>query len=125
MNTKKMRIKPFFVDKRGEISSFFDNDINIKSVLLIKSKKNEVRANHFHKKDEHYTYLISGRMEYFYKLSNGKLKKILLKNGEMVYTPRLEKHAMKFLEDSIFIAFSIRRRDRKTYELDTVREEII
>ena len=50
-----------FVDKRGLIQPLVDQ--MMKSAVLIDSKKGSLRANHYHKTDWHYCYVISGCIE--------------------------------------------------------------
>ena len=58
------QIKPEFTDERGEIFKLLDDGKTVvKSVLLITCKKGAIRANHYHKKDSHYVYMLSGSME--------------------------------------------------------------
>jgi len=125
-NIKK--ISPISTDQRGIISKLFDNDLEIVSVLYITSKKGSVRANHYHKKDVHYIYLIKGKVEYTYQKVGGKNNKkntVTVDEGYMIKTPEMTMHAVKFLKDSEFLAFSIRPRDRKSYENDTVRVKLV
>ncbi|MEK7502006.1 MAG: cupin domain-containing protein [Patescibacteria group bacterium] len=122
------KIKPFFIDERGEMSYLLDNANNITSVLYITCKKGAVRANHYHKKDTHYSYMVNGSMEYTYqdvKAKNAKKHKIIVKKGEIVESPPMTIHAMRFLEDSSFIALTTESRDRKKYEKDTVRVKLV
>lgn len=122
------KIKPFFVDERGEMSHLIADDMQFTSAVLITSKKGSVRANHYHKKDTHYSYLIKGEMEYYYKDLNApkeKPKKILIREGEVIHTPPHVLHAMKFTKRSIFIALTTEPRDQKKYERDTVRVKLI
>ncbi len=124
--TKK--IKPEFVDERGGITKILDDGkTNIKSVLLITSKAKTVRSNHYHKKDTHYIYVISGAMEYYEKplRANGKPKKVTVRQGDMVFTPSMMVHATKFLEDTVLLALSTKSRSQKAYEKDTVRIKLI
>lgn len=121
-------IKPFHVDERGEMSYLVDDKTPITSVLLITSKKGAIRANHYHKKDTHYAYMLVGKMEYTYQDLKSKVKKkkaVIVKKGDIVYTPPMTIHAMKFLEDSVFLAITTKERDQKKYEKDTVRVELI
>lgn len=121
-------ITPEFVDERGGITRLLDNGkTNIKSTLLITSKAGTVRSNHYHKKDAHWIYMISGKMEYHEKPVKGRSKvtKVILGEGDMVYTPPMAIHATKFLEDSVLIALSIKSRNQKAYEKDTVRVKLI
>jgi len=122
------KIKPFHVDERGEMSHLLDNASNITSVLYITCKKGAIRANHYHKKDTHYSYMVEGSMEYTYKnlkTKNSKPKTVVVSAGEIVVTPPMTMHAMIFLEDSIFIALTTEARDQKKYEKDTVRVKLI
>jgi dTDP-4-dehydrorhamnose 3,5-epimerase-like enzyme len=119
---------PFFTDERGEMTHLLDNEIPITSVLLITSKKNTVRANHYHKKDTHYIYLLKGKIEYTYKnvnRKNSKPKTVVVEKGFIVKTPPMIMHAVKFLEDSEFLALTTEPRNAKKYEKDTVRVKLI
>lgn len=121
------KIKPFHIDQRGEMIYLIENH-DIKSVLRITCKKGSVRANHIHDKDSHYSYMLEGSMKYYYRKGfNAKapIKHITVKKSEMVYTPPKEAHAMKFLEDSIFLAFTTEKRSQKNYEKDLKRIELI
>ncbi len=121
-------IKPFHRDERGEMSHLLGKKIPITSVLLITSKKDAIRANHYHKKDTHYAYMLEGKMEYSYQDLQSKNKKkqsIIIGKGEIVCTPPMIIHAMRFLEDSVFLAITTEERDQKKYEKDTVRINLI
>ena len=69
------KIKPFHIDERGEMSHLLEGKTPITSVLLITSKKGAIRANHYHKKDTHYAYMLKGKMEYAYQDLKSKNKK--------------------------------------------------
>lgn len=120
-------IKPFHKDERGEMFHLLDKEVNFTSVLLITSKKGTIRANHYHKKDTHYCYVIEGKMEYTYKeIGNNKPKKtVIIKKGDVVTTLPMTQHAMKFLEESVFLALTTESRDKKKYEKDTVRIKLV
>lgn len=120
------KIKPFFTDDRGEMSHLLPSDVNINSAVLIICNKGSIRANHFHKKDGHYSYVLKGKMIYYYKTGEkGKLRQKTVNAGSLVFTPPNEMHAMKFPVDSIFIALATEERDRNKYEEDTVRIKIV
>lgn len=116
--------KPF-VDARGAIQPLVDTDF--KSAVLITSKKGSVRANHYHKTDWHYCYMITGAMEYFERPAGTqeKPKRFLVKAGEMVFTPPNVDHAMRFLEDTTWVTLSRNKRDQASYEADVVRVQLI
>lgn len=121
-------LKPFHIDERGGMTYLIkDATPPIQSVLLITCKKGSIRANHIHTKDSHYSYMLSGSMEYSYKEENDKgvIKHVRILEGEAVYTPHHEAHAMKFLEDSVFLAFTTEKRKRNKYETDLRRIDLI
>jgi len=125
MPIKVTHIKPEFTDERGFISRLVDDDtINFRAVLYIVSKKGAVRANHYHKKDYHSVYCLSGRFKYFekdMKKPSSKIESVILKPGELVLTHPMIAHRMEFLEDSVFLAITTEPRDQKKYEEDLVR----
>lgn len=125
-------IRPEFVDERGGITKLLDDGkTTIKSILLIHSKKGTIRANHYHKEDGHYVYMLSGRMEYYEApVVNGQpdlaaREKVNLEKGDMVYSGPMLAHAMKFLEDSEWVVLALKSRNQQDYEQDTVRVTLI
>ena len=94
---------------------------------MINSKAGSLRANHYHKTDWHYCYVISGKIEYYYKeLNSDKTPDLLVvEKGNMVFTPPLVEHCMKFPEDTLFLTLSRNPRDQETYELDVIRTNLI
>lgn len=119
-------ITPEFTDVRGAITKILDNGTPIKSILLITSHTGSVRANHYHKKDSHYSYLLSGKMEYSERpVDGGDIQTAALSAGDMVFTPPQMIHAMRFLEPSVFLAMATESRSQEDYEADTVRIELV
>ena len=122
------QIAPEFVDGRGEIFKLLDDGKTIiKSVLLITCTKGAIRANHYHKKDTHWVYLLSGSMEYTEAAIDGKGYKesVIVKKGDLVFTPSNVAHAMRFLEESVFLTLSTESRRQDAYENDTIRVKVI
>ena len=116
--------KPFR-DIRGEIQPLVD--AMMKSAVMINSKAGSIRANHYHKTDWHYCYVISGEIDYYHRRTNSSepKEKITVKKGQMVFTPPMVDHAMVFNVDTTFLTLSRNYRDQKTYENDVVRIELI
>ena len=116
--------KPF-VDLRGSIQPLVDSIM--RSAVMIHSKAGSLRANHYHKTDWHYCYVISGKIQYYYKeLNSAKMPELLIvEKGNMVFTPPLVEHCMKFPEDTLFLTLSRNPRDQETYELDVIRTNLI
>ena len=129
MSIKVKHIKPEFVDERGYISRLInDNRFQFKTVLYITSKANTTRGNHYHKKDYHYVYCVSGKFRYSEKTiskKRSKLESVILKPGDLVLSSPMVAHTMEFLEDTIFLAITTESREQNQYEGDTVRIEIV
>lgn len=124
METVK-HIDPAVVDIRGAITNIFEG--RIEHIALITSKKGSVRANHYHKKDHQYIYLVSGAYEsHSCDVRNPERHQVLrVRPGDIVYTPPLTAHAQKFTEDSAFLALSSRQREQGKYEDDTLAFQVI
>jgi len=118
-------IDPAFVDARGAIINVFEGTTG--HVAYITSKKGSVRANHYHKKDVQYMYLISGAYEsHCCPVNDPSQKQVLkVKAGDIVYTPAMVAHAQKFTEDSIFLSLTTRMREDGKYEEDTIAFPVI
>lgn len=123
LTIKVVTVKPSFKDERGVIINILEEPVN--SAVLITCEKGAVRANHYHKEDSHWSYIIIGKMEYYEKRPDGKLDKAIVKAGQMVYSAPGVSHAMKFLEPSIFLALTTRKRLGGKYDEDTVKSKIV
>jgi len=119
---KKISLKPNFRDKRGTIMDIIYKT-NVNHVGIIKSRKNTIRGNHYHKKTTQYVFIVQGKMEYWYKKLHSKIKakRILLKPNDLIETPPYEIHAIRMLEDNIFVVMAKGMRGGKDYEKDTFR----
>ncbi len=112
-------------DSRGDIINVFEGQVG--HVALITSKKGSVRANHYHKKDRQYIYLVSGAYEsHSCRVETPSQKQVLqVRPGDIVYTPPLTAHAQKFTEDSVFLALSTLEREEGKYEDDTIAYQVV
>ncbi len=124
MNTENypvIELPEGFSDDRGVIQPLVDG--GFAAVQVITSKKDTVRANHYHKKDSHYMYIVSGVMRYFHRPvgETGVPDYVDLKAGQLVHTPAMVEHAALFLEDCTFLNITSEKRDQATYEDDIVR----
>mgnify|MGYP001234110538 FL=1 len=124
-NIRKKVKKPLqsFKDKRGSIIDIFYKK-KIDHVAIIDSKPNALRGNHYHKKTTQHMLITEGSLEYWYKplKKNVKVKKKILKVGDLVSTPPYEIHALKISKKgNQFIVFSEGLRGGKDYEADTFR----
>ena len=120
-----VKLEQPFVDVRGSIKPLVDTIM--KSAVVIESKAGSLRANHYHKTDWHYCYVISGQIEYLHRQtgSNQKPETILVNKGEMIFTPPMIDHGMRFPVNTVFLTLSRNHRDQESYESDVVRVDMV
>jgi quercetin dioxygenase-like cupin family protein len=108
-------------DARGEILPLVD--LPMESCVLIQSKKGSVRANHYHQTDWHFCYVLSGAIEYLHRPhgSSQKPERVLIRKGQLFFTPPMVDHAMLFPEDTVFLTLGRNSRAQEVYEADVVR----
>ena len=117
----QFRIGKTFKDKRGWLKKILDG--NFSSCIEIYSKKGSVRANHYHKKDTHFIYVINGEILYFYKdrKRRAKTRFKLMKKNDLFFTPAMQEHMAYFTKNTHFLAFSTRKRTKFDYEKDLIK----
>ena len=106
-----------FIDHRGKISNYeLSEPINL--IGYIESKKNTVRANHFHPIQEQKCLLIKGQFISVYKdLLNKNSIKVshVVNEGDAIVTRPNVAHAMVFTKNSIFINLVRGEREHQNY----------
>ncbi len=114
-----------YKDNRGEIYNVFEG--RIEHIALITSKKGTVRANHYHKEDHQFIYLVTGEFEsHCLDVKDPNKKQVLtVKPGDIIETPAYIAHAQKFTKDSVFLALTTRQRESGKYEEDTVAYQVV
>lgn len=112
-------------DNRGEIIPLVDEDM--KSAVLISSKKGTIRANHYHKTDWHYCYVLEGEINYYHRPRGSTLEPSVttIKKGQLFFTPPLVEHTMVFTQDTVFICLGKNSRDQAAYEADIERISLV
>ena len=128
LKTPILPLKKPYSDDRGIIQTLVSlNESQMRSAVLIESKKGSLRANHYHKVDWHYCYIISGSIEYYYRPTNSDKEpiRILINAGQVFYTPPMVEHAMVFPEDTIFLTLGGGTRLHEDYENDLVRVNLV
>lgn len=110
-----------FMDARGRILPLVD--LPMESCVLIESRKGSVRANHYHQTDWHFCCVLSGSIEYLHRPhgSTAKAERVLVKQGQVFFTPPQVDHAMLFPEDTTFLVLGRNSRAQEVYESDVVR----
>lgn len=112
--------KPF-ADERGSIQPLVN--AHMESCVLIFSKQGTVRANHYHKTDWHYCYVLEGEIEYWERPTgtDDPPSKTVIGPGMMFFTAPLRDHTMVFTKDTTFLALGRNSRAQDVYEADVVR----
>ena len=115
----KVALTDGFIDSRGTILPIVDDFANVQ---IIHSKKGAVRANHYHKTDSHYCYLITGKVEYHWR-NHGEdtIHTEIFTAGDLFLTGPNIDHQMVFQEDSIMVVVSEFKRDAVSYDADIVK----
>lgn len=119
--TVKVPLDIVFRDARGEIRPLVD--IMMESCVLISSRKGAVRANHYHRTDWHFCYVLSGQIEYYHRPTGSEepAERVLVEAGELFFTGPMVDHSMVFTEDTTFLTLGRNSREQAVYEADVVR----
>ena len=115
-----------FADERGFIANILEEPIS--HVAIITSKAGSIRANHYHPKQVQYVYLVSGKYEDVSKdltLKNAKMQTRTILPGDLVITPPMVAHAMRFLEDSVLLNLTTGNRDSDKFDEHTKKYQLI
>jgi len=117
--------KPF-TDERGKIQNLISLN-KLQSVVIIESKKDTIRANHYHKTDWHYCYVFSGSINYYSRHVGIEEAPTLtkIKTGDLFFTPNMVEHAMVFPENTVFLTLGGGTRSHEDYEADLVRVKLV
>ena len=117
------KIKPAVEDEKGIISDIVIGK-KIQHVGIITSKANTLRGNHYHKLSTQYNYILRGKIELTVKDAKNdqpEKGKVILAGGDIVTIPHMTIHALKALEDSVFLVLTSEARIGQDYENDTFR----
>ena len=110
-----------FSDPRGAIQPLVD--ATMESCVLISSKKGSVRANHYHRTDWHFCYVVAGSIDYYHRPvgSTAAPAHVTVRTGQLFFTPPMVEHAMVFPEETVFLTLGRNSREQEVYEEDVVR----
>jgi quercetin dioxygenase-like cupin family protein len=117
-----------FVNQNGGIQNLLLSGFT--SAAVIESNRGALRANHYHKTDWHYTYIIDGTVWYYWKGAPGtptekEESSAIFHKGEVFFTPPMMIHAMFFPDRGRILTLAKNARDHESHEADLVRVEII
>ncbi|MBI2541607.1 hypothetical protein HYV80_02785 [Candidatus Woesearchaeota archaeon] len=125
-NETVKKISPEFEDERGAIANILEEPIS--HVAIISSKKGSIRGNHYHPDQIQYEYLISGSYESVSKDLRGKdskEEKNVIGPGDLVITPPMVAHAMRFLKDSVMLNLTTGKRESHNLSEHTKKYKLI
>lgn len=117
-----------FVNQNGGIQNLLLSGFT--SAAIIESKMGALRANHYHKTDWHYTYIIDGTVWYYWKGAPGtptekQANSAIFNKGEVFFTPPMMIHTMFFPERTRILTLAKNVRNHESHEADLVRVEMI
>lgn len=112
--------RPVFRDTRGEIIDILQR-VKVDSVTIISSRKGAVRGNHYHKRTIQYAYVLKGKFRLFTQEEGKRIQRKLVKEGDFITTPPLERHAFVAEEDSLLLTCFLGPRRGEDFEEDTYR----
>ena len=102
--------KAAFKDARGEIANILDAAIG--HIAVIRSVAGAVRGNHYHKEDDQWIYVVSGRMatRAVDPVTEEKWS-YYVEEGQLEYMPPGIAHAYWFPKETVFLNLTPRPRD--------------
>ena len=112
----KHKIGKVYKDKRGFIKTILNYGFS--ACLEVTSKKALLGKSLSYKKDEHFIYIMDGKILFFYRdrKRGAKLNYKIMKKGELFFTTYKQDHLAYFLENTYFFAFSSKKRFKFDYE---------
>lgn len=121
----KKQHKPInFEDPRGTIRDIMV-DTPVDHITLISSSPGVVRGNHFHRLTTQYTYILTGRAQYYSATDDNPVEVEELNPGDFIESPPLEHHAVKAITEMTMLAIARGPRGGDAYESDTYRERTL
>ena len=114
-----------FVNHNGVIQNLLLERFT--SAAIITSVAGAVRANHYHKTDWHYSYVLRGAVWYYWRPADSRARPEfqVFGPGTMFFTPPLVEHAMFFPEETAFLTFAKNIRDHEHHESDLIRVKLV
>lgn len=110
-----------YIDSRGVIQNVLHRPVG--SVVVITSASGSTRASHWHKKDWHFCYVMSGQLEYYEREVDSITtpRCTVVKAGDLFFTPPHMEHEMYFPVETTFLTLANLHREPADYEADLVR----
>jgi dTDP-4-dehydrorhamnose 3,5-epimerase-like enzyme len=109
-----------FQDQRGEIIDVLQKG-HIEYVTIIRSRKDAIRANHYHKETYQYLYVLEGKLRAVSQMPGEEPSEAILVPNDLILSVPYERHAFEALEDTTFVVLTRGPRGGEDYESDTFR----
>jgi dTDP-4-dehydrorhamnose 3,5-epimerase-like enzyme len=109
-----------FQDHRGEIIDVLQKG-HIEYATIIRSRKDAVRANHYHKETYQYLFVLEGKLRAVSQMPGEKPTEAILVANDLILSVPYERHAFEALEDTTFLVLTRGPRGGEDYETDTFR----
>ena len=116
------RPRPMFSDTRGTITDLVQDE-RIEAATIITTRAGAVRGNHWHAETVQWMYIVSGRMRYTSQRPGSARDVREVVAGDLITNDPYERHAMRALEDTVFLVLTRGPRSGAGYEEDTHRLE--
>ncbi len=101
----------------------------VTSVAVIHSRPGTRRANHWHRTDWHFAYVVSGEVVYFERPVGSSEDPLATARsfpaGTMFFTPPGVEHCMFFPVETTFVTLARNVRSHESHEADLVRVELV
>src|SRR4051812_25809253 len=107
MSIRLTRITPAFTDARGAIIDVFEGTIHHTGVISF--TPGAIRANHYHKEQTQYTYVLSGRIELKIKDAHDEsspVETVVMEPGDFVELPPYTVHAYRGITDASMLCLT-------------------
>ncbi len=121
MDVKKIPVA--FQDHRGEIFDVLQRE-QIEYATIIHSRKDSVRANHYHKETYQYLYVMSGKLRAVSQMPGEEPTEAIMVANDLILSVPHERHAFEALEDTTFLVLTRGPRGGEDYEKDTFRLDV-
>ena len=108
-----------FEDERGVIEDLITRRID--AITEITTKAGAVRGNHVHEHTTQWAYVVSGKMWFVSRGTDGTDTARQCGPGELVKEPPGVPHAWRAVEDTTVLVFTRGPRSGQNYESDTIR----
>lgn len=109
-----------FRDTRGEITDLVEGE-RFDAATIITSHAGAVRGNHWHAETIQYIYILSGSMLFTIQMPGKDRETFSARPGDLIVNEPAERHAMRALEETVFLVLTRGPRGGRDYESDTHR----